>query len=161
MAPVNFSWVIPNLLAGSAMPGGHDPSPSGLWNDIEFLAGKGIRHLVSLERPGGAVKKICDALYIDWHHFPIVDFGVPSDADSFTNLVDECVRHLRENSPVCVHCRAGIGRTGLVLACITGKHLTLDAENAIAFVRQTRSAIEGAVQLAFIREFLSSPKKAS
>lgn len=157
MAPVNFSWVIPNLLAGSAMPGAGDHSASGLWNDIEFLSGQGIRHLISLERPGGAIKKICDALSISWHHFPIPDFGVPSDRDSFSDLVDECVNRLRENSPLCVHCRAGIGRTGLVLACITGRHLALDADQAIAFVRQSRSAIEGAEQLMFLRKFLTTP----
>jgi protein-tyrosine phosphatase len=55
---------------------------------------------------------------------------------------------------VCVHCHAGIGRTGLVLACAIGRYLALSSEKAIAVVRRVRLSIETVVPEDFIKEFL-------
>ncbi len=156
MALAHFSWVIPGKLAGSDLPGGGLSEQRQLIDDIAYLADKGVRMLVSLERPHGPIKKICTASGLDWRYFPISDFGVPGTNGEFTLLVDACINSLTSGAPVCVHCRAGIGRTGMVLACIVGAYLKLNAEKSIATVQQTRPAIETDEQRTFIRTFLSA-----
>jgi len=154
MTIANFSWVLKNSLAGSALPGGTPGTTHDLWIDMEFIANKGIRTLVSLELPAGPVKKVAESLGITWHHFAIPDFGIPEDGAAFGALIDRCISSIESKRPVCVHCRAGIGRTGMVLTCITGKMLNLPPAEALAYVRKTRDAVEGGAQWRFVEQFL-------
>ena len=155
MALSNFSWVIPHKLAGSDMPGSGNGNEETLQSDIAFLANQGIKLLVSLERPYGSVEKICSDNGIIWRFFSVADFGIPLNVSSFSSLVEECVQSVTSGAAVCAHCRAGIGRTGLLLGCIIGKYFHLDGHQAIAAVRQARSAIETQEQESFICSFLN------
>ncbi len=154
MALNNFSWVIEKKLAGSDMPGCGDGDELQLRNDIEFLAENGIKMLVSLARPGGPIDMVCKEADIEWRYFPISDFSVPEIRERFIKLVDDCVDSIASGVPVCVHCHAGIGRTGMVLSCIVGAYLRLDAEQSVAMVRRSRPAIETKEQFDFTIEFL-------
>ena len=150
----NFSWVIPDKLAGSDIPGGAGVDGDSLLGDLQYLAATGIRMLVSLERPSGPVAKLCGHAGIVWRNFPVPDFGIPHDRAKFADLVKECIDSFSGGMPVCVHCRAGIGRTGMALACIVGAHLGIGAEKAIAAVKQARPAVETEEQRMFITSFL-------
>lgn len=152
MGLVNFSWVIPGKLAGSAMPGA---GTVGIAEDIRLLAGYDIQLLVSLETPAEDIADICHEAGIEWHPFPVPDFGIPQDEKLFSELVATCTGAISGGRPVCVHCRAGIGRTGLLLSCIVGSHLHLPADKAIAAVRRSRDAIETGEQRQFISTFLN------
>lgn len=152
MELANFSWVIPGKLAGSAMPG---TGTATIAEDIRLLAGYDIRLLVSLEAPAEDITDICHEAGIEWHLFPVPDFGIPPDVKMFSELVATCTGAIDSGRPVCVHCRAGIGRTGLVLSCIVGSHLHLPADMAIAAVRRSRDAIETGKQRQFISTFLN------
>lgn len=45
--------------------------------------------------------------------FPISDFGVPDRPDDLLKLAKKYAEHLKKGESILVHCRMGIGRTGL------------------------------------------------
>ena len=49
-------------------------------------------------------------------HFPIADMGIPSPRDTL-DLCRFILAKVELAEPVAVHCKAGLGRTGTVLAC--------------------------------------------
>lgn len=61
---------------------------------------------------------LCQASKIEFISFPISDRGVPSSVRQTAQLVDRVVSLLRAGSSVAIHCRAGIGRSSLVAACV-------------------------------------------
>lgn len=155
MALNNFSWVIPGKLAGSDLPGACG-STDDLREDIAFMASEGVKVLVSLARPAAPLAKVCAEAGMEWRCFPIPDFGVPSDYGPFGGLVDDCIEFISAGRGVCIHCHAGIGRTGMVLSCIVGVYFNLDAQNAVDAVRAVRHAVETREQCLFINGFLKS-----
>lgn len=129
----NFSFLIPGVLAGSALPGFRGP----LALDLAQARAAGIRRVVTLTEdplPAWALEQAGLA----WLHLPIIDFaGVEvSTLERFVRYVDEA-RTVGE--PVLVHCFAGQGRTGTCLAAYL-VHQGLSPEEAIAEVRRQRPA---------------------
>ena len=61
---------------------------------------------------------LCEASGIEFLSFPIQDRGAPSSIRDTTVLVEGIVSRLRNDTAVSVHCRAGIGRSGLVAGCV-------------------------------------------
>lgn len=60
--------------------------------------------------------------------FPIPDREVPNSETKFTSALEELDASLSSGENVAVHCRQGIGRTGLVAACLlVSKGLTPEA----------------------------------
>jgi protein-tyrosine phosphatase len=69
--------------------------------------------------------------------YPIDDYSVPSDLDSFVDLVERIHGALAMGQGVAVHCRGGIGRSGLVASAVLirdGRSL----ESAVARVARSR-----------------------
>jgi protein-tyrosine phosphatase len=157
----NFSWVIAGKLAGSAIPdeaysGRAALSGSGgrLPTDLADLHARGIRCLVSLTDRAEDLGSHCRAVGLEWHYYPIPDFGIPDSIKSFDDLITTIIDSMNKNGPVCVHCFAGVGRTGLVLCCTVGRYLQLPAVRAIPAVRKIRSALETREQESFVQRYL-------
>ena len=78
----------------------------------------------------------CHAEGLAFTNFAIPDFGRP-DPSAFSALVARVAGDLESGRGVAVHCRAGIGRAGM-LACCVLKHFGQSGEEAIARVSQAR-----------------------
>jgi protein-tyrosine phosphatase len=61
---------------------------------------------------------LCEASGIEFLSFPIQDRGTPGSVRETAVLVDGIVSRLRNGTAVSVHCRAGIGRSGLIVGCV-------------------------------------------
>jgi protein-tyrosine phosphatase len=55
---------------------------------------------------------------LSFERFPIPDRGVPVSADAAVQLFDNIASKIANGRSVGVHCRAGIGRSGLVTASV-------------------------------------------
>lgn len=125
--PPSYRWVIPGRLAGSGQPGLLAPAEE----DFAFLAAEGIRTVFTLtERP--LSEPMRDPRFL-WEHFPIDDMRHPTPraAEGFCTRVADAMRQ----GAVLVHCKAGLGRTGTMLACVLVS-LGKEPQEAIREVRR-------------------------
>jgi protein-tyrosine phosphatase len=61
---------------------------------------------------------ICGTHEITFVSFPIIDRQVPATLSSATELVNQIDNFLQQGRTVAIHCRAGIGRSGVIAACV-------------------------------------------
>ena len=132
---VNFSWLVPKQIAGAGRPGGFDGDREELAADLDLLYGWGIRAIVSLTERGldGEFLRARDMTNL---HLPVVDMEPPT-LDEVVRFMDFVQRAENENRPVVVHCGAGQGRTGTMLACYLVRK-GYDAQDALVQVRRRR-----------------------
>ncbi len=81
---------------------------------------------------------MCAERGITFLSHPIPDFGLPEVA-IFADLIADLTARLGHGANIAVHCRAGIGRSGMAVAC-TLVALGETAEAAIAKVSDARDA---------------------
>jgi protein-tyrosine phosphatase len=104
------------------------PRPrAGDWlaGEIESWQRSGVSCVVSLLEPSEVAElelqhepELCGKAGIEFLQFPIADRGVPHSGEEVFVLVASLVRQLQDGRGVAIHCRAGIGRSALVAACV-------------------------------------------
>ena len=62
--------------------------------------------------------ELCRTNGIEFVSFPIVDRGIPSSIEAFSDQVTKLAEQLASGKNVAVHCRQGIGRAALVAICL-------------------------------------------
>jgi len=143
--PDKFSWLIENKLAGSGIPTST--------NEVQWVIEQGVKSIVTVrEEPldNDWVKNV------NYLHVHSNDMGVP-EFDDLVSAVDFIHSRITNNEPVMVHCLAGLGRTGTLLACYLVKHQKMSADDAIQKVREERSgSIQSYPQEEIIFQFAKS-----
>jgi atypical dual specificity phosphatase len=125
--PHGFSWINKPLLAALARPS--EPE------DFVWLRQQGIELLVSLteDRPR---KDWVEAANLLVFHEPLEDMEAPTQ-EQLDRSVSAILRANERNMGVAVHCGAGLGRTGVVLAAYFVTQ-GMSAQSAIARIRRLR-----------------------
>jgi len=108
-----------------------------------------------LERLGvGGLLEAAAARGIELLRHPIRDGAIPSDPAALRRTLDAVLARLRVGASVVVACREGLGRTGLVVACLLREVSSLDGAAAVSVVRRRRpGAVETAEQASFVAEW--------
>lgn len=85
--------------------------------------------------------------------FPVPDFGTPASMSGLMQLVEQILELAQAGQTVVIHCRAGLGRTGLVTsACLVA--LGFSATHAFMRVREARpGCVETVAQEAYVQQF--------
>ena len=143
-----FYWVVAGQLAGASRPGAHGASVA---SDLAVLRGFGIQSVLTLTETPVLAHEL-EAAGLDSLHLPVDDFHAPTTQQMLRALgfIDAS---LAENRPVVVHCLAGQGRTGAILAAWLLRS-GLTADDAISEIRALApGAIESAPQVAALRRW--------
>ncbi len=144
-------------LAIAPRPRGHD------WLDTEAKAMRrdGIDILVSLLTPEEEAElaltdeeEACSAAGIEFRNFPIPDRHTPASTQDFRAFVESLHQQTANGKAIAAHCRAGIGRSSLLIASV----LTLSgltAEEAFDRISTARGlqVPDTPEQVAWVRNF--------
>ncbi len=147
LGPRGFFWALPGQLGGLPRPG----IVASLDQDLERLRALGITTVVNLEEQRTVDPELLRRFGMASIHAPIPDMGVPSLAE-MTSLCERIEALLAAREVVAVHCRAGLGRTGTLLAC----QLIFRGESPRVALERMRRLEPRAVQSDVQVEFLST-----
>ena len=143
--PYKFSWLIESKLAGSSIPTSI--------NEVQWVIDQGVKSIVTVKE---------EPLDDDWTkevnylHVHSNDMSVP-EFDDLVRAIDFIHSRITNNEPVMVHCLAGLGRTGTLLACYLIKYQKISADDAIQKVRNERpGSIQSFPQEEIIFQFAKS-----
>ena len=121
----NTYWVVPGRLLAGEYPGGNDFADSRA--RLKRIQDAGIDYFVDLTVEGElpAYRHLLP-FRIKYQRCAIVDQSVPGNVAQTQQILSDIRAALASGRRVYVHCRAGIGRTGLVVGC----HLAEETERS-------------------------------
>src|SRR5215467_627179 len=80
---------------------------------------------------------LCETAGIKFVSFPIPDRGIPESMRETQRVVRSLSAAVADGRAVAIHCRAGIGRSSLIAACVL-VHLGYDANSAFDTIARAR-----------------------
>ena|SRR6476661_4230413 len=138
--PTNFSWIVNGKLAGSGMP--------MTFSQLVWTVKQGIKTIVTVREVSLPSKWFTERTTkdIDYLHLRVEDYGAPT-LEELDNTVNFMKKQINNQKPVLVHCAAGKGRTGTILAAYLLKEDRLNADQTIKKIRNLRpGSIQSEVQ---------------
>jgi atypical dual specificity phosphatase len=130
--PTNFSWIIDSRLAGSGIPMSK--------SQLDWLIKNGINVIVTV-REVPLPKKWLEYIKsnsVSYLHIKVEDYGAPTlhELDATEEYIH---RQIADGKSVMVHCAAGKGRTGTILASyLLREDPDLTSYQAIKKIRKLR-----------------------
>jgi cell division cycle 14 len=131
-----MNWIIPNKILAFSSP--TDAAKDGL--PAEFFLPKfkkmGITGVIRLNEP------LYDANVLRGEGIKVYDLefqdgSCPSD-EVISTFMGMCDQELRAGGAVAVHCRAGLGRTGTLIACHIMMKQVFEARSLLGWLRIAR-----------------------
>jgi atypical dual specificity phosphatase len=147
----NFSWIVPGVIAGIAMPQNKE--------QIRALHELNIGLVVTLteSEKEGPDPEIFNGIDIERLLLPVPDFHTPTVAqvDKFIKKSKEVIE--KTGKAIVVHCMGGKGRTGTMLACWLIANRGMKPDDAIILIKQKRpKSIETADQMKFVGKYYTT-----
>jgi len=113
----NCYWALPGRLLAGEHPAAVTPEATA--SRLARLIAAGINCFIDLTWPDEALAY--DPLLpapVDYLRLPITDHGVPGDRREMSEILAKLLSALEAGKVVYLHCRAGIGRTNMVVGCL-------------------------------------------
>jgi predicted protein tyrosine phosphatase len=141
--PTGFVWVDKGRLAASGYPASR--------KQVEWIRAKGIDVVLTLTE-NGLPDTLTDGIPMEFLHISMRDHEVPDPAllGQGAALVQA---RLDAGKNVLVHCLAGEGRTGCVLAAYEIRERGIGAGEALRILREVKPAFVERPQEKAVREF--------
>jgi hypothetical protein len=163
----NYYWVLPGQLLAGEHPLGATPELTR--QRLAALTAAGVSCFIDLTEPQ-ELPAYADALpgAVQYHRLPIPDHGLPADPAVMRAILECILDALRQGQCVYLHCRAGIGRTGMTVGCLlaeggVGGEVAIEELNRLWAAsprsRQWTSVPETDEQTAYVRAW--SPRAAA
>lgn len=161
----NCYWVVPGKLLAGEYPGG--ASPEATRERLGRLAAAGVAAFIDLTQAGELAPYEAELpAGVAYLREPIVDHGLPAEPGHMSGILEALRRALDSPHAVYLHCRAGIGRTGMVAGCFLAEQGGLGGEAALAelnrlWQQSARSALwpsvpETIAQVEYVRDWTSA-----
>ncbi|XP_030637284.1 dual specificity protein phosphatase CDC14B isoform X2 [Chanos chanos] len=134
----DFNWIIPGKFLAFSGPHPKSKIENGYPLHapeayVPYFRKHNITTVVRLNKKMYDAKRFTD-MGFEHHDLFFVDGSTPNDAivTKFMNICENA------EGGIAVHCKAGLGRTGTLIACYMMKHFKLTAAEAIAWIRICR-----------------------
>ncbi|TRY67288.1 hypothetical protein TCAL_14664 [Tigriopus californicus] len=148
-SPRNFSWIFVNKLAGSSCPRSEA--------EMAWLKRQNIKHIVTLS--DDFLPPQIPLVYFKHKHIFVQEFQAPN-LSQIKDFIAYCHRVREQHESLLVHCRQGLGRTGVMLACYLVEFEGMNWRVAIQRVRELRPwSIETKGQEIAVHDYYAHRKK--